>query len=83
MGCGRRKRRKGVKSLGGAGKLTDKMIDKLQNYYGSVIRPHSGKTLEEAKKAIWGGIFHACFSKDKLYHVHGDISWCRYLQDLG
>ena len=34
------------------------------------------------KKGFSGGIFHACSPKDKPYHDHYDIRWCRYLQDI-
>ena len=42
-----------MRGLGGAGKLAYKMIDKLHNYYGIVIRQISDKSLEEMKRVIW------------------------------
>ena len=30
------------KTVGGVGRLTDKIIDKIQNYYGQSIRNNSG-----------------------------------------
>ena len=46
------------KTLGGKGRLTDKMINKLQNYFGIVIRHCAGKTIFEMKKAIGEVLFH-------------------------
>ena len=57
MGCRLRKRRKNVKGLGGAGKLTDKMIDKLQNYYGISIRQNTGKTCGRNEEGNMGEAF--------------------------
>ena len=36
--------KKKEKRLGGKGKLTDRIIDKLQNYYGIAIRSNKKKT---------------------------------------
>ncbi len=38
LGTAFRKLKKETKGLGGKGKLTDSMIDKMQNYYGIAIR---------------------------------------------
>ena len=42
-----------AKTLGGKGRLTDKKINKLQNYFGIVIRQCTGKTVLETKKLLW------------------------------
>ncbi|GFU14070.1 uncharacterized protein TNCV_2536211 [Trichonephila clavipes] len=42
VGSRLRKLKKNTKGLGGKGKLTDKFIDKLQNYYGIAIRRNVG-----------------------------------------
>ena len=44
------------KKLGGKNKLTDKMIDRLQNYYGVAVRSNVGN-LEGMKSAILAGFF--------------------------
>ena len=44
VACRLRKRRKGVKVLGRAWKLTNKMTDKYQSYCGTAIRQNSGKS---------------------------------------
>ena len=45
--CVNLKRKKG---LGGKGKLTDAMIDRLQNYYGITIRSNVGDLAQMKKK---------------------------------
>ena len=85
MGKRLRTLRKTVKGLGGRGRLTDAMVDKLQNYYGIAIRRNKGKDVATMKRAIWGSFFHVCSSKDKQWHDHceaGPNSWCRYQVDL-
>ncbi|GFU50554.1 uncharacterized protein TNCV_4884171 [Trichonephila clavipes] len=42
VGSRLRKLKKNTKGLGGKGKLTDKFIDKLQNYYGIAIHSNVG-----------------------------------------
>ena len=49
--------RQETKGLGGKGKLTDSMIDKMQNYYGIAIRSNTGD-LEAMKKSILASLFH-------------------------
>ena len=83
VGTRLRNLKKNVKNLGGAGKLTDKMIDRLQNYYGIAVRSNKGN-LEAMKKAIYAVIFHVASSKENLWHDHcpsGESSWCAYQGD--
>ena len=40
------------KSLSGKGRLTEKMINKLQNYFGIAARQSTGATVYQLKKAI-------------------------------
>ena len=78
-----RKLKKENKGIGGKGKLTDAMIDKLQNYYGIPIRSNSAD-LEAMKSAIYASLFHCASSKKRNLHHHcpnGADSWCRYKQD--
>ena len=51
------------KTLGGKGKLTDKLIDKLIVYYGLAIRRNCD-SVEKMRKAMWATIHHYC-STDK------------------
>ena len=72
MGTALRKLKKENKGIGGKGKLTDAMIDKLQNY------------LEAMKSAIYASLFHCASSKRRNLHHHcpdGPESWCRFKQD--
>ena len=68
------------KLIGGAGRLTDKMADTLQTYYGMAIRsnPHSVKDMTTA---IWAGIMHRCSTDDEPQHQWcppGEDSWCKW-----
>ncbi|GFX36946.1 uncharacterized protein TNCV_1174481 [Trichonephila clavipes] len=65
-----RKLKKNTKGLGGKGKLTDKFIDKLQNYYGIVIRSNVG-CLEKMQSAVIAAFFHSCSSNKNP--MHGNV----------
>ena len=70
-----------MKGLGGSGRLTEGMVEKLQLYYGIAIRKNKGKDVAEMKRAIWGGFFHIASSKEKHWHDHcepGPDSRCKY-----
>ena len=83
MGTALRKLKKEKKDMRGKGKLTDKIIDKLQNYYGIAIRSNIGN-LESMKKAILSALFHCASSQENNYHAHcpqGKESWCGFQAD--
>lgn len=83
VGTALRKLKKEKKGLGGKGKLTDAMIDRLQNYYGIAIRSNVGDLLQ-MKKAIHASLFHCASSEQRNLHDHcpeGPDSWCRFNQD--
>ncbi|XP_028414795.1 uncharacterized protein LOC114537882 [Dendronephthya gigantea] len=84
VGTALRKFRKENKGMGGKGKLTDKMIDKLQNYYGIAIRSNPGD-LEAMKKAILASLFHCASSDNNKWHnaycPSGYDSWCGFMRD--
>ena len=72
-----------MKDLGGRGKLTNNMIDRLQNYYGIAVRQNVGD-LAGMKKAILATLFHVSSSSKNNWHDHcptGTLSWCRYQRD--
>ena len=74
-----RKLRKKVSGLGGADKLNDGIIHRLQNYYGMAIG-----NLDAMKYATAVGFFHIGSSKANNYHTHcpdGGNSWCRFKAD--
>ena len=84
MGTALRKLKKEKKGLGGKGKLTNKMVDKIQNYYGIAIRSNAGN-LNAMKNAILAVLFHCASSKDNNYHSYcpgGKDSWCKYKADI-
>jgi len=84
VGSALRKLKKSKKGMGGRGKLTDSMIDKLQNYYGIAIRSNIGN-LNGMKKTIYASLFHCASSKERNLHDHcpkGSDSWCRYHKDI-
>ena len=57
------------KTLSGKGCLTDKMINKLQNYFGITIRQCEGKRVLEMKKAIGADLFN-CSEASNLGTKH-------------
>ena len=68
----------------GEGKLTRKVINTLQNYYGMAIRNNKNKILPEMKIAIVA-VLHHCTQKDGVdiderhqYCPRNDSSWCKY-----
>lgn len=80
VGARLRKLKKETKGLSGRGKLTDAVIDKLQNYYGLAIRSYVGDK-DAMKKSIFAGFCHVASNKEKNYHIHcppGKYSWCGY-----
>ncbi|GFW38434.1 uncharacterized protein TNCV_1332871 [Trichonephila clavipes] len=84
VGSRLRKLKKNTKGLGGKGKLTDKFIDKLQNYYGIAIRSNVA-CLEEMQSAVIAAFFHCCSSNQNPMHGQfptGKDSWCKYIQAL-
>jgi len=69
------------KRIGGTGRLTDKVMNSLQNYFGLAIRQNVGD-LYGMKKAV-AAIPHHCAQTDDLdlqhrYCPRGKESWCKY-----
>ena len=79
-----RELKKRVKGLGGRGKLTKRVIDKLQNYFGIAIRSNVGN-LEGMKKSVLASLFHVASSEKASYHSaycpKGPDSWCAAQKD--
>lgn len=80
VGCRLRKLKKTTRGLGGKGKLTDVLIDRLQNYYGIAIRANVGN-LQAMKQATLASLFH-CSSTDNCPRhglcPEGVSSWCGF-----
>ncbi|GFU49515.1 uncharacterized protein TNCV_1590611 [Trichonephila clavipes] len=66
------------KTIGGKGRLTDSLIDKLAHYYGNAIRCNS-TSVKEMRKAIWAVWDHSCSTDDEprctgfvlQFQIHG------------
>lgn len=84
VGTRLRNLKKSKKGLGGKGKLTDKFIDKLQNYYGIAIRSTTG-SLQNMQSAVIAAFFHCCSNRKNEMHGQcpkGSESWCKYQRAL-
>ena len=74
-------------SVGGARRLTDAYMDRIQNYYGAAIRNNPGN-LHNMENAVWAIYYHCIIEKDEqLSEQHrlcppGAESWCRYQLDI-
>lgn len=73
--------------VGGKGRLTDAVIDSLQNYYGAAIRNNQG-SLKTMTDAVWAIFYHTILGgkKESLDEQHkycprSSTSWCRYQKD--
>ena len=68
------------KTIGGKGKLTDKLMDTLQNYYGLAIRNNKGD-IRGMMRAVQASLLHNN-STDEVPRHHlcpsGSDSWCKY-----
>ncbi|GFX49304.1 CCHC-type domain-containing protein [Trichonephila clavipes] len=75
-----RQLKKTTKGLGGKIKLTDKLIDRIQNYYGIAIRNNVGN-LQKMMSSVIAAFFHCVSGKNNSLHgqcPEGSESWCRY-----
>ena len=76
------------KGVGGSGRLTNAIIDKIQTYYGYAIRKNKGNT-GKIQEAIWA-IYHHMLKgpeTESLDEQHTfcpktDDTWCRYQKDV-
>ena len=72
------------KSIGGRGRLTDKVIGNLQVYYGKAIRnnTHSIEDMEMAVMAIWHHTRSTDQKPENKFCPSGEKSWCGYQRAL-
>ena len=84
MGTRCRNLKKQPKGLGGRSKntvkLTDKVINKLQKYYGLAITRHQDH-FHEMHKEIWATLHHLSSTDENQNHGNcpaGANSWCSY-----
>ena len=74
------------KTVGGKGRLTDKVINKMQNYYGKAIRGNKGNLngMKESIKAIQCHMVKngkLTLEKQHQYCPKSDDTWCKYWKD--
>ena len=74
------------KGVGGKGRLTDKVIDKMQNYYGKAIRENKGdlKGMQTSISAILNHMVKSGKLPLKQQHKHCPKSpntWCKFWKD--
>lgn len=65
------------------GRLTDSLIDTLQNYFGIALRS-SHTTVPELRSALLASFFHVCSSEGRNFHTYcpkSSDSWCQYQRD--
>ena len=81
VGTRLRNLKKKEKDFSGRGRLTDAVIDRLQNYFGVAIRQNSGDMMG-MKAGVLATLFHVASSKDNNWHFPhcptGSNSWCKY-----
>ncbi|GFU23807.1 uncharacterized protein TNCV_1592091 [Trichonephila clavipes] len=68
-----------VKTIGGKGRLTDSLIDKLGTH-GNAIR-YNSTSVKEMRKAIWAVWGHSCSTDDEPIHWFcptNPNTWCKY-----
>lgn len=72
------------KGIGGKGRLTDKLIDKLQVYYGKAIRQnsHDIDCMQNAVMAIWYHTKSTDENPDHDFCPPGEGSWCGFQRDV-
>ena len=71
-------------SMSGRGKLTDKVINTLQNYLGMAIRDNKGN-LYQMKKAVGAVLWHCTQFADEAFRHRfcpsNENSWCKWQRD--
>ena len=84
VGCRLRNVVRRNKGVGGEGKLSLAIIDKLQNYYGNGIRSNIGN-LAAMKKGILAPLFHVASSAKNVWHDRcskSADSWFGFQRDI-
>ena len=76
VGCRLRNLKKKEKGIGRKGKLSNIIIDKLQNYYGIAIRQNKDN-VTGMQVAVKAAHIHVALSKDNNHHFPpGKDIWC-------
>ena len=76
------------KGVGGQGRLTDAIVDRIQTYYGYAIRNNKGDT-NKITAAIWAILHHIILGppSETLEEQHSycpktNDTWCKYQKDI-
>ena len=80
VGSRLRNLKKRVKGLGGRGRLTDKTIDRLQNFYGIAVRSNKGN-LKGTQTNIMAALCHSSTNEWHDNCPKGSSSWCGFKRD--
>ncbi|XP_011685181.1 PREDICTED: uncharacterized protein LOC105448356 [Wasmannia auropunctata] len=83
MGSRLRNVTKTTKGLGGRGKLTGKLIDKLTIYYGFAIQRNT-ESVEKMRNDVWATLYHKISSDEIPQHDKCPTrvdSWCSWQRD--
>lgn len=70
----------GKQSLGGRGRLTAGLVDKLALYYGRALKSHVGD-VDAMQRAVMATYYHITSTDDRPNHTFcptGEQSWCRH-----
>ncbi|KAK3776186.1 hypothetical protein RRG08_063729 [Elysia crispata] len=70
------------KGLTGKGRLTDKIIDTMQNFYGLAIRQNAGN-LEAMSQAVSAILPHVASTDANPMHDNCPESWCQFKSSTG
>eukprot|EP00112_Aurelia_sp_Birch-Aquarium-sp1_P011438 Seg2406.1 transcript_id=Seg2406.1/GoldUCD/mRNA.D3Y31 product="hypothetical protein" protein_id=Seg2406.1/GoldUCD/D3Y31 len=73
------------KTAGGKGRLTDKLIDSLQLYYGGKAIRNNTSSISEMHDAVMVIYYHSISADDKPQHdlcPHGKDSWCAFQRSI-
>ena len=71
--------------MSGRGRLTDKVINTMQNYYGMAIRQNSNDLFAMRKSVIATLMHNTNFDDSETRHQYCPKiidSWCKYQQDI-
>ena len=76
------------KGVGGTGRLTDAVVDRMQTHYGYAIRNNKGN-ITEIINAIWAIFYHMLagppdetVEEQHKYCPKTDSTWCKYQKDM-
>ena len=73
------------KGITGQGRLTEKLMNKLQSLYGIALRKSVNKTVHQLKAAVCAVLYHSTGLENSesrhRFCPRGPNSWCKYWKD--